>query len=128
MKYIAVLNGKKYEVEVEKVEEYRPISRAQAANPAAYAAPAAPAPISAPVKPAAPAPSGATNVTSPMPGTILDMKVSVGDKVKAGQILLILEAMKMENEIVAPIDATVASLSVKKGDTVDTDATLVVLK
>ncbi len=63
-----------------------------------------------------------------MPGTILDMKVSVGDKVKAGQILLILEAMKMENEIVAPIDATVASLSVKKGDTVDTDATLVVLK
>ena len=51
MKYIAVLNGKKYEVEVEKVEEYRPISRAQPANPAAYAAPAAPAPISAPVKP-----------------------------------------------------------------------------
>lgn len=133
MKYIATLNGKKYEVEVEKVETgYKPLPRNMAA---AYTAPAAPAaPVAAPA-PAAPkaaapaaAPAGATAVASPMPGSILDIKVSVGDSVKAGQILLLLEAMKMENEIVAPCDATVASISVKKGDMVETDAVLVTLK
>ncbi|MEG0571194.1 MAG: biotin/lipoyl-containing protein, partial [Oscillospiraceae bacterium] len=66
-------------------------------------------------------------VMSPMPGTIVDVKVNVGDKVKAGQVLVVLEAMKMENDIVAPTDATVTSVSVKKGDTVNSNDALVTL-
>ena len=128
MKYIVTLNGKKYEVEVEKVESgFKPMSRA--AVPAPVPAPSAPAVSPAP-KAGAPASAegGAVNVTSPMPGSILEIKVSAGEAVKAGQVLLLLEAMKMENEIVAPRAAVVASVAVKKGDTVDTDDTLVVLK
>lgn len=139
MKYIVTLNGKKYEVEVEKVDSgFKPLSRAEASKPAAERAPVsapAPAPAPAPAAPApaapkapAPAPAGANNVTSPMPGSVLDVKVSAGDTVKAGQTLIVLEAMKMENEIVAPCDAVVASIPVKKGDMVDTDQTLVTLK
>ena len=60
-------------------------------------------------------------MTSPMPGSVLGVKVNVGDKVSAGQTMFVLEAMKMENEIVAPVDGTVASINVKTGDTVDTD-------
>jgi len=56
-----------------------------------------------------------------MPGSVLGVKVNVGDKVSAGQTMFVLEAMKMENEIVAPVDGTVASINVKTGDTVDTD-------
>ena len=63
-------------------------------------------------------------MTAPMPGNILDVKVKAGASVKAGDVLVILEAMKMENEIVAPCDGTVTSISVKKGDVVDTDAVL----
>jgi len=63
-----------------------------------------------------------------MPGNILDVKVAAGTAVKAGQVLVVLEAMKMENEIVAPVDGTVDSVNVKKGDIVETDAVLVVLK
>jgi len=71
--------------------------------------------------PAAKAAPGGTSVTSPMPGSVLGVKVNVGDKVSAGQTMFVLEAMKMENEIVAPVDGTVASINVKTGDTVDTD-------
>ncbi|MFR1809649.1 MAG: biotin/lipoyl-containing protein, partial [Pygmaiobacter massiliensis] len=78
--------------------------------------------------PAAAPAAGATTVNSPMPGTILDVKVAAGTAVKAGQVLVVLEAMKMENEIVAPVDGTVDSVNVKKGDIVETDAVLVVLK
>lgn len=129
MKYVVTINGKQYDVEVEKVSGgYKPMSMG------AKAAPAAPAPAPAPAAPAAAAPkaapvsAGDNTVTSPMPGTILGVKVKEGDAVKAGQLVIILEAMKMENEIVAPADGVVASVAVKEGDTVETDATLVVLK
>ena len=122
MKYVVTINGKQYDVEVEKVSGgYKPMSMG------AKAAPAAPAPAPAAPK-AAPVSAGDNTVTSPMPGTILGVKVKEGDAVKAGQLVIILEAMKMENEIVAPADGVVASVAVKEGDTVETDATLIVLK
>lgn len=148
MKYVATLNGKRYEVEIERVDEYTPLTAAEiaagvssAAKPfvAPAAAPVAPAPVApapaaAPVTPApapaaAPASSGSgETVVSPLPGTVLDVKVNVGDTVKLGQIVVILEAMKMETEVVAGCDGVVESILVKKGDAVDTDAALVVLK
>ena len=112
MKYICTLNGKKYEVQVEKLDDFTPLTRAAAAAPAPAAAPAA---------------GGANNVTAPMPGNILDIAVTVGQAVTAGQTVLTMEAMKMENEIVAPAAGTVKEICVKKGDVVDTDAVLVVL-
>lgn len=128
MKYVVTINGKQYDVEVEKVSGgYKPMSMGAKAAPAPAPAPAAPAPAPAAPK-AAPVSAGDNTVTSPMPGTILGVKVKEGDAVKAGQLVIILEAMKMENEIVAPADGVVASVAVKEGDTVETDATLVVLK
>lgn len=129
MKYVVTINGKQYDVEVEKVSGgYKPMSMGAKAAPAPAApAPAPAAPASAAPK-AAPVSAGDNTVTSPMPGTILGVKVKEGDAVKAGQLVIILEAMKMENEIVAPADGVVASVAVKEGDTVETDATLVVLK
>ncbi|CCY10370.1 biotin carboxyl carrier protein [Clostridium sp. CAG:81] len=99
MKYVATLNGKKYEVEIERVDEYRPLDRgAQASAPAPILA-AAPAPKAAPAPAAAPAApagaAGAVAVTAPMPGKILGVKASAGQAVKRGQVLLILEAMKI---------------------------------
>ena len=130
MKYVATLNGKKYEVEIERVDEYRPLDRgAQASAPAPILA-AAPAPKAAPAAPKAAAPAGAQGsvvVTAPMPGKILGVKASAGQAVKRGQVLLILEAMKMENEIVAPQDGTVATINVAVGDSVEPGATLATL-
>lgn len=129
MKYVVTINGKQYDVAVEKVSGgYKPMSMGAKAAPAPAVptpAPAAPAPAA---PKAAPVSAGDNTVTSPMPGTILGVKVKEGDAVKAGQLVIILEAMKMENEIVAPADGVVASVAVKEGDTVETDATLVVLK
>ena len=132
MKYKVTLNGRTYEVEVEAgkamcVAEYE--AYAPAAAPVA-AAPVAAAPVAAPA--AAPAAAGVTvsggeSVNAPMPGNILKVNVSVGQPVKAGQVLVVLEAMKMENEIMAPRAGTVAQVPVTKGSTVDTGATLVVL-
>lgn len=125
MKHFNVtVNGTAYNVSVEET--------AQGAAPiAANPAPVAAAPAAAPAAPAAtPAPTGATGavkVTSPMPGNILDVKVTVGAAVKAGDTLCILEAMKMENEIVAPQDGTVASISCAKGDVVNVGDLLVSL-
>lgn len=116
MKYVVTLNGKNYEVEVEETDAV-----ITAVTDAAPAAPAA----AAPVAPAAAAEG--QKVLSPMPGTILSVNVNVGSSVKAGDILLILEAMKMENEIVAPCDGTVRQLTVQKGSTVATDALLAVV-
>lgn len=130
MKYKVTLNGKTYEVEVEKgkailLDEYEALAPAPAAAPAAAASAAAPA--------AAPAPAAPVNlaagetVAAPMPGNILRVDVNQGDVVKAGQILVILEAMKMENEIVAPKDGTVAQVVTSKGAVVDTGAPLVII-
>ena len=134
MKYTATLNGKQYEVELERIDAYEPMPRygeAPAAAPAPVAAPAAPAPAPAPVAPA-PAPAaapaaGATTVEAPMPGKILNIKVSAGQAVKFGETVIVMEAMKMETEIVAPADGTVAQILVKAGDAVDTGAALVTL-
>lgn len=138
MKYKVTLNGKTYEVEVEKGEAivvaeyaaYAPAA-APATAPAPAAAPAqAAATVSAPAAaPAAPAPSpaGGDVVAAPMPGTILSVKVKPGDTVKRGDVLLILEAMKMENEIVAPRDGAVVQIITTQGASVETGAPLVVL-
>jgi biotin carboxyl carrier protein len=112
------VNGKAYDVAVEEITDGS--APVVAAAPVA-AAPKAAAPAPAPA--AAPAGEG-EKVTAPMPGTILDVKVSVGDSVTKGQALMILEAMKMENEIVAPCDGKVTSVTVKKGDTVNSSDTL----
>lgn len=126
MKYKVTLNNRTYEVEVEAgkamlLDEYEAYAPAPAEAPAAAAA-AAPAPAPAPVSLASGEP-----VAAPMPGNIVRVDVKQGDTVKAGQILIILEAMKMQNEIVAPKDGTVAQVVVKTGDKVDTGAALVVL-
>lgn len=111
------VNGKSYDVAVEEV--------GAGAAPAAVAA--APAAAPAPAAPAAatPAPAGdGTPVKAPMSGNILDVKVNVGDTVSVGQVIIVLEAMKMENDIVAPCAGKVTSIAVKKGETVSSDTVL----
>ncbi len=108
--YTITVNGTPYNVTVEET--------AAGAAPAPAAAPA-PKAAPAPAPKAAPAAAGSVAVNAPMPGTILDVKVAPGAAVKAGDVLVILEAMKMENEIVAPQDGTVAAVNVKKGDSVN---------
>ena len=117
------VNGVSYDVEVEEVSGNAAPAAAPKAAPAA--APKA-APKAAAPKAAAPV-AGGEQVKAPMPGNVLDVKVSVGQQVKKGDVLLILEAMKMENEINAPKDGTVAQVTVTKGATVDSGAVLVVL-
>jgi biotin carboxyl carrier protein len=117
-KFQVTVNGNTYEVEVEELQGG--LAAAPVATPAAVSAPAPAAPKAAPKKASAPAPAGATKVTSPMPGTILDIKVNVGDSVKEGDPIAILEAMKMENEIVATADGKIASINVSKGTSVNT--------
>ena len=123
MKYYNItVNGVAYSV---SVEETAAGAAPVAAAPAAPKAPAAPAAAPAP-KPAAPA-AGAEVVSSPMPGTIVSVAVAPGKAVKKGEVLVVLEAMKMENEILAPRDGTVAQVVTTKGAVVDTGAPLVVL-
>lgn len=117
-KFNVIVNGKSYDVAVEELGE----GAAPAAVPAAAAAPAA-APAPAPAA-AAPAVGAGEKVTAPMPGTILDVKVSQGASVSKGDVIMVLEAMKMENDIVAPCDGSVTSIVVKKGDTVQSGDTL----
>lgn len=117
---IVTVNGVAYNVTVEEVTGAPAAAAPAAPAPAPAAAPAAPA--AAPAAPAGAA--GAVVVNAPMPGNILDVKVKPGDSVKAGDTLLILEAMKMENEISAPQDGTIASVDVRKGDVVDSGALL----
>lgn len=129
-KYNITVNGTTYEVIVEEAGSVAgaPVYTAPAAYtapvapvaPVAPAAPVASAPAAAPkAAPAAPAgPAGANKVTAPMPGTILDVKVSAGQSIKKGDVVCILEAMKMENEIPAPCDGVVASVNVQKGASV----------
>lgn len=126
------VNGKTYQVEVEEIggsAVSAPAPRAAAPAPAPRpAAPAAaPAPAVAPKAAPAAVPAGGNTVNAPMPGTILDIRVSEGKAVKTGDVLMILEAMKMENEIMAPHDGTVVSIHAAKGASVNAGDTLVVL-
>ena len=126
MKYKVTLNGRTYEVEV-VADKAMCVAEYEAIAPAA--APAA-APVAAPA--AAPAAGGMTvtggeSVKAPMPGNILRVAVKAGDTVKEGDLLVVLEAMKMENEIFAPKTGTVAQVLVSKGSTVNTGDTMVVL-
>lgn len=127
---IITVNGVSYDVQVEEVGASSS-PRAAAPAPAAAAAPAvAPAPAAAPAPAEAPKATGtqgSVKVQSPMPGTILSVKVSVGQQIKKGDTVAVLEAMKMENEIPAPQDGTVSSIEVSNGATVETGATLVTL-
>lgn len=145
MKYQVKVDGKVFEVEVEKVgggyQSLTPASLTAAPVAAPVAPQAAPAPAApvqaaapAPAAPAAPAPEaapaasgGSGDVISPMPGTVLRLNVNNGDTVASGDVILILEAMKMENEIVAPCAGKV-TLKVTAGETVDTDALLAVVE
>ena len=119
-RYNITVNGKAYDVAVEELD-------AGAAAPVAAAAPAPAA--AAPAAPAAPAAAVAdgTKVTAPMPGTILDIKVAVGDTVASGQAICVLEAMKMENDVNAPCAGKVLSINTTKGSAVETGAVLAVI-
>ncbi len=128
MKYVVTLNGKNYEVEVNETEAV-----VTNVSDAVYApAPvAAPAPAAAPVPEAAPAPQAVsaqgTQIVAPMPGSIININVSAGQAVKAGDVLIVLEAMKMENDITAPCDGVVKQVVTVKGATVNTDDVLLVI-
>lgn len=129
MKYKVTLNNRVYEVEVEQgeamlVNEYELAAPAAAAAPAAPAAPVAAAPAAAP---AADALAAGEVITSPMPGNILKINVTQGQKVNEGDVLIVLEAMKMENEISATKSGTVAQINVTKGAVVETGTPLVVI-
>ena len=106
-KYRVTVNGTVYEIELEELTGAAP---------------------SAPAAPAAAAPAGGEQVTSPMPGTILAVNVAVGDTVKRGQVLMILEAMKMENEIMCPCDGKIASVNTSKGASVESGTLLCVIQ
>ena len=125
-KFNITVNGNAYEVEIEEVKAAAPVAAAPKAAPAP-AAPAAPAaPKAAPAPAAAPA-AGDNTVTAPMPGKIVKLVASVGQAVNAGDVLLILEAMKMQNEITAPAAGTVKSFAVNAGDSVKPGQTMVVI-
>ena len=138
MKYVVTLNGKNYEVDVTETDAIvtgvTQVPVMVAAAPAVAAAPVA-APAEAPkaeeapatpATPAAPTASG-TQVKAPMPGSILAVKASAGQAVKAGDVIVVLEAMKMENDIVAPCDGTIKEILVTKGSTVNTDDILAII-
>ena len=132
MKYKVTLNNRTYEVEVEQgeamlVDEYEAFAPAPAAPVAAAPVAAAPAAAAPAPAPAAAALAAGEVVKSPMPGNILKINVTLGQKVKEGDVLIVLEAMKMENEIVAPKSGSVAQIAVSKGQVVETGTPLVVI-
>ena len=122
-KFLVKVNGSQYEVEVEELSADEARSAASSA-PAPKAAPqATPAPAPAPA-PTAPV-SGGKTITAPMPGSIISVNVKNGDSFRSGQVLLVLEAMKMENEIMAPCDGKVLSVSVNQGSSVNSGDVLI---
>ncbi|MDR0764825.1 MAG: biotin/lipoyl-binding protein [Synergistaceae bacterium] len=131
--YRISVNGKSYDVVVEELGAAAPVSvPAPALIPAAAPAPVAPAPVAAPVPaPAAEAPkapvTGGTTITAPMPGKIWKLHVREGDSINEGQLALVLEAMKMENEIFSPATGTVRQINCKEGDSVSTGDVLLVI-
>ncbi len=137
MKYNVTLNGKIYEVDVTESDAVvTGVTQVPVAVAAPAVAPVAVAPVAAPAAPAeapaaapavAPVSADGTQVKAPMPGTILAVKKNVGDAVKAGDVIVVLEAMKMENDIVAPCDGTVKSINAPKGSTVNTDDVIAVI-
>lgn len=137
MKYNVTLNGKIYEVDVTESDAVvTGITQIPVAVAAPAVAPVAVAPVAAPEAPAevpaaapavAPVSADGTQVKAPMPGTILAVKKNVGEAVKAGDVIVVLEAMKMENDIVAPCDGTVKSINAPKGSTVNTDDVIAVI-
>lgn len=124
-KFVVNVNGNSYEVEVEEVggtPSVQPVAAKPVQTEAAPAPKAAPAPA-----PKAQGPAGSVKITAPMPGTILDVKVKAGDTVSKGSLIAILEAMKMENEILSPQDATIASVNVTKGQQVNSGDVILTL-
>lgn len=124
-RYSVAINGEIYDVEVEEIESEISVEETVVATPTKKAAP---------IKKAAPAKkvsnvsaTGGTDIQSPMPGKILDIKISVGSQVKNGEVLLILEAMKMQNEIVSNVDGTVKAINVSEGSSVDSGDVLIVI-
>ena len=115
--YKVTVNGNVYEITLEIID------KADIKTPAAPVA----APAAAPAAPVAPAAAGATTITAPMPGTILKVNVANGQAVKKGDVLMVLEAMKMENEIMAPADGTVSSVNVNAGASVEAGSVLCTL-
>ena len=123
MLYTVTLGGKNYEIEVVEgdailidIADAVPVHAAPAPSPVPAAAPASPVPA-----------AGGEHVSAPMPGTILSINVQAGQSVKAGHVLVVLEAMKMENEIMAPRDCTIAQVVVSQGAAVDSGAPLLVI-
>ncbi len=125
--YNVKVNGKTFEVKILSVSETEPLEVKQVKASAAPAAQPAPQ-ASAPKAEASAAPAGGTKVVAPMQGTILEVNVKAGDQVKEGDNLVILEAMKLENEIKAPRAGKVASVAVSKGQSVNSQDLLVVLE
>jgi biotin carboxyl carrier protein len=123
--YRVTVNGIAYDVVVEELGATAPVVAPVAAPAPVAAAPAA-APVAAPA-PKKAAPAGGLAVKAPMPGNVIKVNVKVGAAVKKGDVLCVLEAMKMENDIMAPEDGTVASVEVSAGESVQTDAVLVTL-
>ena len=126
-KYNITVNGKTYQVEVEEINgngqsQGQPVQQTQSQSQPAQQAPAQPAPK------AQPAQAGGKDVTAPMPGTVLEVKVEEGQNVKAGDVVLILEAMKMENEITAETDGKITKIYAPKGTSVNTGDALVGLE
>ena len=120
-KYNITVNGTTYEVVVEEVGTVTsaPTYSAPTSNTAVMPKPAAPK--------ATPTSAGSSSVTAPMPGTILDVKVSVGQTIKKGDVICVLEAMKMENDVPSPHDGTVASVNVQKGSNVNVNDVIITL-
>ena len=135
MKYMCQLNGKQYEVLVEKVDDFTPLTYEQTANVPVTPNVAAPEAVVSPSTSTAPVPAPKVSavtgrgetIIAPLPGNILEVYVSIGQTIAAGDVVLTMEAMKMENELVDSKGGTVSQVCIKVGDTVNTDDILIIL-